>query len=184
MLNYTALNFLLLLTESIQIYVYTPYPSPKKIPDVFILQDFSFGLKKKKLPKMSGNIVICLFQPLNIAGHYTDDSVTIVEKSFGLVMHQALSSMGKERTCWLTAVKNKKFQKSTVIVNHIRQHNFATSILPVEMDSKTSTLLTKYIVSIHNWRQKFYWWSAANFGAKSISQDGGRFTDESELFAV
>lgn len=122
---------------------------------------------------MSGNIVICLFQPLNIARHYTDDSVTIVEKSFGLVMHQALSSMGKERTCWL---------KSTV--NHIRQHNFATSILPVEMDSKTSTLLTKYIVSIHNWRQKFYWWSAANFGAKSISQDGGRFTDESELFAV
>ena len=94
--------------------------------------------------------MICLFQPLNIARHYTDDSVTIVEKSFGLVMHQALSSMGKERTCWLTAVKNKKFQKSTVIVNHIRQHNFATSILPVEMDSKTSTLLTKYIVSIHN----------------------------------
>lgn len=155
---------------------------------MFILQDFSFGLKKNsqklKLPKMSGNIVICLFQLLNIARHYTDDSVTIVEKSFGLVMHQALSSMGKERTCWLTAVKNKKFQKSTVIVNHIRQHNFATSILPVEMDSKTSTLLTKYIVSIHNWRQKFYWWSAANFGAKSISQDGGRFTDESELFAV
>lgn len=122
MLNFTALNFLLLLTESIQIYVYTPYPSPKKIPDVFILQDFSFGLKKNsqklKLPKMSGNIVICLFQPLNIARHYTDDSVTIVEKSFGLVMHQALSSMGKERTSWLTAV---------------------------EMDSKTSTLLTKYI---------------------------------------
>ena len=89
--------------------------------------------------------MICLFQPLNIARHYTDDSVTIVEKSFGLVMHQALSSMGKERTCWLTAVKNKKFQKSTVIVNHIRQHNFATSILPVEMDSKTSTLLTPSI---------------------------------------
>ena len=128
--------------------------------------------------------MICLFQPLNIARHYTDDSVTIVEKSFGLVMHQALSSMGRERTCWLTAVKNKKFQKSTVIVNHIRQHNFATSILPVEMDSKTSTLLNKYVVSIHNWRQKLYWWSAANFGAKSISQDGGRFTDESELFAV
>lgn len=128
---------------------------------MFILQDFSIGLKKNsqklKLPKMSGNIVICLFQPLNIARHYTDDSVTIVEKSFGLVMHQALSSMGKERTCWLTAV---------------------------EMDSKISTLLTKYIVSIHNWRQKLYWWSAANFGAKSISQDGGRFTDESELFAV
>ena len=39
-------------------------------------------------------------------------TLTIVEKSFGLVMHQALSSMGKERTCWLTAVKNKKFQKS------------------------------------------------------------------------
>ena len=75
--------------------------------------------------------MICLFQPLNIARHYTDDSVTIVEKSFGLVMHQALFSMGKEITCWLTAVKNKKFQKSTVTVNHIRQHNFATSILPI-----------------------------------------------------